>query len=60
MSEYPRKENGPKCNVLFFISAGKISYTDIIVFVQVLLPQPLQSAQPAQIELELVSKSIES
>ena len=36
------------------------SYTDIIVFVQVLLPQPLQSAQPAQIELELVSKSIES
>ena len=56
--EDPRKENGAKCNVSFFFSAGKICYTDIIVFVQVLLPQPLQSALPAQIEL--VSESIES
>ena len=40
------------------IYAGKINYADIIVFVQVLLPQPLYSAQPAQ--MELVCESIES
>ena len=34
------------------------SYTDIIVSVQSLLPQTLQSAQQAQ--MELVSESIES
>ena len=55
MSEDCRKENEPKCNVL---SAGKISYTDIIVSVQALLPQPLQSAQQAQ--MKLVSESVES